>query len=68
VTFIDEFEETNLDVKNQIFPRAKKTPSKSINILIASYQVENTSNEAINISYENWGHNFLKINELENTT
>lgn len=34
-------------------------------ILIASYLVEKTSINPIKISYENWGCDFIKINELE---
>ena len=63
---IDEFkEETNLDVKIKSLIELKKLHINNRDILIASYQVENTSNEPIKISYENWGCNFIKINELE---
>lgn len=63
---IDEFkEETNLDVKIKSLIELKKLHINKRDILIAAYQVENASNHPINISYENWGYNFIKINELE---
>ena len=63
---IDEFkEETNLDVKIKSLIELKKLHINKRDILIATYQVENASNHPINISYENWGYNFIKINELE---
>jgi hypothetical protein len=66
---IDEFkEETNLDVKIKSLIELKKLHLNKRNILIATYQVENISNHPIKISYENWGYDFIKINELENTT
>ena len=63
---IDEFkEETNLDVKIKSLIELKKLHINKRDILIATYQVENASNHPINISYENWGYNFIKINKLE---
>tara|TARA_B100001059_G_C17833759_1_gene586516 strand:+ start:4540 stop:4986 length:447 start_codon:yes stop_codon:yes gene_type:complete len=63
---IDEFkEETNLDVKIKSLIELKKLHINKRDILIATYQVENASNHPINISYENWGYNFIKINELQ---
>ncbi|MDG1762711.1 MAG: NUDIX domain-containing protein [Flavobacteriaceae bacterium] len=63
---IDEFkEETNLDVKIKSLIELKKLHLNKRDILIATYQVENTSNHPIKISYENWGYTFIKINELE---
>ena len=60
---IDEFkEETNLDVKIKSLIELKKLHINKRDILIATYQVENASNHPINISYENWGYNFIKIN------
>ena len=63
---IDEFkEETNLDVKISSLIELKKLHLNKRDILIASYLVENTSNNPIKTSYENWGYDFIKINELE---
>jgi len=58
-------EETNLDIKIKSFIELKKLHLNKRDILIASYLVENTSNDPIKISYENWGYDFIKINELE---
>jgi 8-oxo-dGTP pyrophosphatase MutT (NUDIX family) len=58
-------EETNLDIKIKSLIELKKLHLNKRDILIASYLVENTSNNPIKISYENWGYDFLKINELE---
>ena len=63
---IDEFkEETNLDVKIKSLIELKKLHLNKRDILIATYQVENTSSHPIKISYENWGYDFIKINELD---
>ena len=58
-------EETNLDIKIKSFIELKKLHLNKRDILIASYLVENTSNDPIKISYENWGYDFIMINELE---
>ena len=58
-------EETNLDIKIKSLLELKKLHLNQRDILIASYQVENSSNEPIKISYESWGYDFIKINELE---
>ena len=58
-------EETNLDIKIKSLIELKKLHLNKRDILIASYLVENTSNNPIKISYENWGYDFIKINELE---
>ena len=58
-------EETNLDTKIKSLLELKKLYLNKRDILIASYLVENTSNNPIKISYENWGYDFIKINQLE---
>ena len=62
---IDEFkEETNLTVKIKSLIDIKKLNLNNRNILLATYEVENISNDPIKISYENWGYNFINIKNL----
>ena len=62
---IDEFkEETNLTVKIKSLLDIKKLNLNNRDILLATYEVENISDNPIKISYENWGYNFINIKNL----
>ena len=63
---IEEFkEETNLDIKVKSLLELKKYFINNRDIVVATYEVENISNNPITISYENWGYDFVKLSELE---
>ena len=64
---IEEFkEETNLDVRIKSLLELKKYFLNNRDIIIATYEVENISSEPISVSYENWGYDFIKLDDLEN--
>lgn len=64
---VEEFkEETNLDVKVKSLLELKKYFLNNRHIIIATYDVENISSDPIKISYENWGYEFIKLEDLDN--
>lgn len=63
---VEEFkEETNLDVNVKSLLELKKYFLNNRDIIIATYEVENISYDPIKISYENWGYEFIKLEDLD---